>query len=148
MNKMMMAVSLLLVSAAASAHSGSQVKVEGVRSPVSEHSLVRFDAAQNVAFAGKKTPAAKAEETKAAEPAKEETANLDPNAYKPKTQFDNTPYRFNMQQNGKKMTAEEFDAWMKSRGFRVAKGANSGAAPAAAGAASAGKEVAAEAKAK
>jgi len=147
MNKVMMAASLLLVSAAASAHSGSQVKVDGARSPVSEHSLVRFDAAQNVAFAGKKAPAAKAEEPKAAEPAKEE-ANLDPNAYKPKTQFDNTPYRFNMQQNGKKMTAEEFDAWMKSRGFRVAKGANNGGAAPAAGAAPAGKEVAAEAKAK
>ncbi|MDR0182815.1 hypothetical protein [Lysobacter arvi] len=147
MNKMMMAVSLLLVSAAASAHNGSQVKVEGVRSPVSEHSVVRFDAAQTVAFAGKKKPAAKAETAKAAEPAKEETAHLDPNAYKPKTQFDNTPYRFNMHQNGKKMTADEFDAWMKSRGFRVAKGNGGGAAPAA-GAAPAGKEVAAEAKAK
>jgi len=46
------------------------------------------------------------------------------------------------------MTAEEFDAWMKSRGFRVAKGANNGGAAPAAGAAPAGKEVAAEAKAK
>ena len=144
MNKAMVAVSLLLVSAAASAHSGSQLKVE--RSQGSEHSLVRFDAAQTVAFAGKKKPAAKAKaEAPKAEPAKEETANLDPNTYKPKTQFDNTPYRFNMHQNGKKMTADEFDAWMKSRGFRVAKG-NGGAA--AAGAAPAGKEVAAEAKGK
>ena len=146
MNKVLMAVSMLLVSAAASAHSGSQLKVEGARSQGSEHSVVRFDAAQTVAFAGKKKPAAKAEEPKAAEPAKEETANLDPNTYKPKTQFDNTPYRFNMHQNGKKMTADEFDAWMKSRGFRVAKGNGGGAA--AAGAAPAGKEVAAEAKAK
>ncbi|BDU15806.1 hypothetical protein [Lysobacter auxotrophicus] len=146
MNKVLMAVSMLLVSAAASAHSGSQLKVEGARSQGAEHSVVRFDAAQTVAFAGKKKPAAKAEEPKAAEPAKEETANLDPNTYKPKTQFDNTPYRFNMHQNGKKMTADEFDAWMKSRGFRVAKGNGGGAA--AAGAAPAGKEVAAEAKAK
>ncbi|KRG68171.1 hypothetical protein [Pseudoxanthomonas dokdonensis] len=44
-------------------------------------------------------------------------------AYKPKTEFDNTPWRFDMSQNGKRMTAEEFDAWMKSRGVRVAKGA-------------------------
>lgn len=43
-------------------------------------------------------------------------------AYKPKTQFDNGPWRFDMNQNGKRMTAEEFDAWMKSRGVRVAKG--------------------------
>ena len=45
----------------------------------------------------------------------------DPAAYKPKTQFDNTPWRFNMTQNGKRMTADEFDAWMKSRGVRVVK---------------------------
>ena len=42
-----------------------------------------------------------------------------PAAYKPKTEFDNTPWRFNMTQNGKRMTADEFDAWMKSRGVRV-----------------------------
>jgi len=44
----------------------------------------------------------------------------DPAAYKPKTEFDNTPWRFDMSQNGKRMTADEFDAWMKSRGVRVA----------------------------
>ncbi len=48
---------------------------------------------------------------------------IDPATYKPKTQFDNTPWRFDMNQNGKRMTAEEFDAWMKARGVRVAKGA-------------------------
>ncbi len=31
-------------------------------------------------------------------------------------------YRFDMSQNGKKMTAEEFDAWMQSQGIRVATG--------------------------
>ena len=41
--------------------------------------------------------------------------------YKPKTQFDNTPWRFNMEK-GKKFDAAQFDAWMKSRGVRVAKG--------------------------
>jgi hypothetical protein len=54
-----------------------------------------------------------------------------PAAYKPKTQFDNTPWRFNMSQNGKKMTADEFAAWMESRGVHVAKGAPGAAAPAA-----------------
>ncbi len=44
----------------------------------------------------------------------------DPAAYKPKTEFDNTPWRFDMSQNGKRMTADEFDAWMKARGVRVA----------------------------
>ncbi|WP_235568799.1 hypothetical protein [Lysobacter sp. Root983] len=46
-----------------------------------------------------------------------------PTAYKPKTRYDNTPWRFNMEQNGKRMTADEFDAWMKAKGVRVATGA-------------------------
>jgi hypothetical protein len=46
-----------------------------------------------------------------------------PAAYKPKTQYDNTPWRFNMSQNGKKMTAAEFAAWMEARGVHVARGA-------------------------
>jgi hypothetical protein len=54
----------------------------------------------------------------------------DPAAYKPKTQFDNTPWRFNMTQNGKRMTADEFDAWMKARGVRVV-GRKDAAVPAA-----------------
>ena len=56
---------------------------------------------------------------------------IDPSTYKPQTQFDNTPWRFDMNQNGKRMTAEEFDAWMKARGVRVAKGSAPVAAPAA-----------------
>ncbi|MFL6592955.1 MAG: hypothetical protein ACJ8GK_09655 [Luteimonas sp.] len=53
----------------------------------------------------------------------------DPAAYKPRTEFDNTPWRFNMSQNGKKMTADEFSAWMKARGVRVARGAGAPAVP-------------------
>lgn len=45
-----------------------------------------------------------------------------PAAYKPRTEFDNAPWRFNMNQNGKNMTADEFTAWMKARGVRVARG--------------------------
>lgn len=56
----------------------------------------------------------------------------DPAAYKPKTEFDNTPWRFDMSQGGKRMTADEFSAWMESRGVRVAKGVTPAAAPAAA----------------
>lgn len=41
-----------------------------------------------------------------------------------------------MSQNGKRMTAEEFDAWMKARGVRVVK-ARPVAAPAPAAAATA-----------
>ena len=56
----------------------------------------------------------------------------DPAAYKQATSFDNTPWRFDMSQNGKRMTAEEFDAWMKARGVRVVKArpAPAAAAPA------------------
>ena len=53
----------------------------------------------------------------------------DPAAYKPKTAFDNTPWRFDMNQNGKRMTADEFSAWMKVKGVRVAKGAAPVAVP-------------------
>ncbi len=30
--------------------------------------------------------------------------------------------RFDMRQNGRAMSADDFDAWMKARGIRVAKG--------------------------
>ena len=43
-------------------------------------------------------------------------------AYVPKTQHDNSPWRFDMNQNGRRMTSEEFDAWMKAKGIRVATG--------------------------
>ncbi len=56
-------------------------------------------------------------------PAPSAVSSSDPAAYKPKTEFDNTPWRFDMSQNGKRMTADEFDAWMKSRGVRVVKAA-------------------------
>lgn len=49
------------------------------------------------------------------------TASADPAAYRPQTQHDNTPWRFDMTQDGKRMTAEEFDAWMKARGVRVVR---------------------------
>lgn len=57
-------------------------------------------------------------------------SSTDPAAYKPLTQFDNTPWRFDMNQNGKRMTADEFSAWMKVKGVRVAKGAAPVAVPA------------------
>lgn len=46
--------------------------------------------------------------------------SADPAAgYQKKTEFDNTPYRFNAE---KGFTAAEFDAWMASRGIRIATG--------------------------
>ena len=56
-------------------------------------------------------------------------ASTDAAAYQPKTEFDNTPWRFDMNQNGKRMTAEEFDAWLKAKGVRVARGATPAAEP-------------------
>lgn len=47
-------------------------------------------------------------------------AAVGPNgAYVPRTQFDNTPHRFNMTQDGKRMSANDFDAWMRAKGYRV-----------------------------
>jgi hypothetical protein len=39
----------------------------------------------------------------------------------PKGSGKGTPLRFDMTQNGKRMTADEFDAWMKAQGVRVVK---------------------------
>lgn len=59
----------------------------------------------------------------------------DPAAYVKQTEFDNTPYRFNMTQGGKRMTADDFDAWIKANGYTVGSrraDPNAPAAPAAA----------------
>lgn len=48
-------------------------------------------------------------------------------SYTKRTEFDNTPYRFNMKP-GQKLSAAEFDAWMESRGIRIVK-AKAEAAP-------------------
>ncbi|WP_313927233.1 hypothetical protein [Pseudoxanthomonas sp.] len=69
---------------------------------------LRIEGCRNVAKALPTAPAAA-------------TASASPAAYQPKTAHDNTPWRFDMSQNGKRMTADEFDAWMKSRGVRVVK---------------------------
>jgi hypothetical protein len=52
-----------------------------------------------------------------------------PGAYKPLTKDDNSPWRFDMSQNGRRMTADEFEAWMKAKGIRVAKGKSAEPAP-------------------
>lgn len=74
------------------------------------------------------TPAAtsttSAQEAPAALPCVDTAAAAPPAepAYVPKTAHDNSPYRFDMNQNGKRMTADEFDAWMQAKGIRVATG--------------------------
>lgn len=49
-------------------------------------------------------------------------AVIDPATYKPRTEFDNTPWRFSMHQDGQRMTADDFAAWMEARGIRISKG--------------------------
>ncbi|WP_243720350.1 hypothetical protein [Luteimonas aestuarii] len=44
--------------------------------------------------------------------------------YVKKTEFDNTPYRFNMTQNGKRMTADDFDAWLQANGYSAGRRAS------------------------
>ena len=65
-----------------------------------------------------------AQDTLARKRAQSATAAAPPSsgAYVPRTKDDNTPWRFNMSQNGKQMTAAEFDAWMKAKGIHVATG--------------------------
>jgi hypothetical protein len=49
-------------------------------------------------------------------------------AYQKRTEFDNSPYRYNMQAG--KLNAAEFEAWMASRGIRIVRAdevANTGA---------------------
>jgi hypothetical protein len=87
---------------------------------------LRIDGCQNIAKALPSAPA---------------VINNDAATYKKQTEFDNTPWRFDMSQNGKRMTAEEFDAWMKARGVRVVK-----ARPAPAAAPAPAAEVPAETK--
>jgi hypothetical protein len=41
--------------------------------------------------------------------------------YVKQTEFDNTPYRFNMTQNGKRMTADDFDAWLQANGYSAGR---------------------------
>ena len=41
-------------------------------------------------------------------------------SYEKRTEFDNSPYRFNMKP-GQKLNAAEFEAWMASRGIRIVR---------------------------
>lgn len=88
----------------------------------------RLDAATFAARSREPAPAGPAPAPAAPAPA---TAAAGTGGYVPKTANDNTPWRFDMNQNGRRMTAEEFDAWMKAKGIRVATGKPAEATPAA-----------------
>lgn len=51
-------------------------------------------------------------------------------AYVKRTEHDNTPYRFNMTQGGKRMTADDFDAWLKANGYSAGRRVDPNAAAA------------------
>src|SRR5690606_10551571 len=59
----------------------------------------------------------------------------DPATSKPRPEFDHPPWRLNQRQHGRNMAADEFSAWMASRGGRVARGPATAPAPAATAAA-------------
>jgi len=42
-------------------------------------------------------------------------------SYVKQTEFDNTPRRFNMVQNGRRMNADDFDAWLRANGYSVGR---------------------------
>ena len=69
-----------------------------------EQPLVRFDGTLEAAKKPKRASATKPAPAPAAQPT-------------------DTSKRFNMTQDGKRMTADDFDAWMKKNGYRVATGA-------------------------
>ncbi len=55
------------------------------------------------------------------------TATPNPSTYVKLTEHDNTPYRFNMTQGGKRMTADDFDAWLKANGYSAGRRVDPGA---------------------
>lgn len=50
--------------------------------------------------------------------------------YVKRTEHDNTPYRFNMTQGGKRMTADDFDAWLQANGYSAGRRVDPNAAAA------------------
>ena len=83
-------------------------------------------AAEVLALARRPAPAAPPVVAPAPSRPANTNATANNGAYVPKTPHDNSPWRFDMQQNGKRMSAEEFDAWMKAKGIRVATGKPAG----------------------
>jgi hypothetical protein len=112
MRKTMMVVSCLLISGAAmakdmsntnQANAGRSILGSALHSAQLDEASPIGQPVTDTLMAAKRKAPAKAEAT--------ETRLADPSN------------RFNMTQNGKKMTADDFDAWMKKNGYRVATGA-------------------------
>ena len=114
MRKTMMVMSCLLLSGAAMAKDMSNTDQAQARHAILGSAL---QSTQQLEAAPIGQPvvgtqvAAKKKSAPAAKPAQVETRLADPSN------------RFNMTQDGKKMTADDFDKWMKKNGYRVATGA-------------------------
>ena len=114
MRKTMMMVSCLLISGVAMAKDMSNSnRADAGRSILGSalHSAQQHEASPVGAPVADTQMAAKKKAAPAKPAAQVETRLADPSN------------RFNMTQGGKKMTADDFDAWMKKNGYRVATGA-------------------------
>jgi hypothetical protein len=94
---------VILTPASASAHPRTASPLLGSPAPTRGAHALRFDEGHQVARRHAKT--------RHAAPKMATTSPRD------------TSNRFLMTQNGRQMTADDFEAWMKARGIRVAKGA-------------------------
>jgi hypothetical protein len=116
MRKSMIAVACLLVTGMASAKEAQLVQ------PASQSILVAaYDSAQPQ-DATLLQQASAADTWMAAKSSRKGSA-AKAAAPEPATRLADPSNRFNMTQNGKKMTADDFDKWMKKNGYRVATGA-------------------------
>lgn len=66
---------------------------------------------------------------RAREPVAAEVVEEDPEAVILLDPDDPYAYRFDMEQEGVRMTADDFDAWMKRHGMKISKGAPAPALP-------------------
>jgi hypothetical protein len=116
---------LLASSGLMAASKCTEVRTEStfelINAPVEEMQNSRNATAINCIFIKDFIARSQAKPSLPSEPPRN-TTNTPNGAYVPKTKDDNTPWRFDMNQNGKRMTSEEFDAWMKAKGIRVATG--------------------------
>jgi hypothetical protein len=113
MRKIMVALPCLLFCGFVSAKEAPSLARTGADSQLMATALDAARAERPLVGKGGVMEAAKKKSTKAAAKA----------APAPAAQPTDTSKRFNMTQDGKRMTADDFDAWMKKNGYRVATGA-------------------------
>lgn len=123
MRKIMMALPCLLVCGFVSAKEASSP--DALRGADSLLMAAALDVASAERPVIGNSGVLEASDTTKKRPVKAATAAAAP---APAAQPTDTSKRFNMTQDGKQMTADDFDAWMKKNGYRVATGAPAKAA--------------------